>query len=232
MSDLQEQQRIWLAEQLAKRGRGARSALAEHLGIRNDAITRMTNVGRKQERNITLAELVGMAEFFGAEPPGITEVREKAREASGITEVRVVGRIGAGAEILPELEQLPPEGLFEIEVPFPVPENTLAFEVEGDSMWPRYDPGDVVLCWKEGTNAAEVIGWEAAVRTDDGKRYLKRILQGSRAKLFDLESFNAPPIRNVRLQWISKVQAVVRAGEWRQIGRTGRKRIARQLEPR
>jgi transcriptional regulator with XRE-family HTH domain len=143
--------------------------------------------------------------------------------------VSVVGRIGAGQEILPEFEQLPPEGLFQIEVPFPVPPNTLAFEVDGDSMWPRYDPGDVVLCWKEGVNAAEVIGWEAAVMTDKGQRYLKRIMQGSKTKLFNLESFNAPVIRDVRLKWISKVQAVVRAGEWRQIGRTAQKKIAKKL---
>lgn len=133
--------------------------------------------------------------------------------------VKVVGRIGAGAEILPEAEQVPPEGLFEIEIPFPVPEATLAFEVEGDSMWPRYDAGDVVLCWKEGTNATEIIGWEAAVRTSDGRRFLKRILQGSRARHYDLESYNAPVIRNVKLEWASKVQLVVRAGEWKQLAR-------------
>ena len=40
-------------------------------------------------------------------------------------------------------------------------------------MWPRYDPGDVIICWREGADAEEVVGWEAAVRTADGKRYLK-----------------------------------------------------------
>src|SRR4051812_36003144 len=34
--------------------------------------------------------------------------------------VRVMGRIGAGAEISPEEEQVPPEGLAEIDIPFPV----------------------------------------------------------------------------------------------------------------
>src|SRR5215471_15987060 len=54
--------------------------------------------------------------------------------------VKVVGKIGAGAEILPEYEQIPADGLFEISVPFSVPEDAIAFEVEGESMWPRYDP--------------------------------------------------------------------------------------------
>ena len=109
--------------------------------------------------------------------------------------VQVVGRIGAGAEILPEFEQIPPEGLYEIEVPFPISNDAIAFQVEGGSMWPRYDPGDVIICWRQGTNVDEVVGWEAAVRTTDGKRYLKRIQRGGSSGTFDLESHNAAPIR-------------------------------------
>lgn len=133
--------------------------------------------------------------------------------------VRVMGRIGAGAEILPDAEQVPHEGLFEISVPFPVPETAIALEVQGNSMWPRYDDGDVVICWREGSNVRDIIGWEAAVRTADGKRYLKRILKGRTTKLFDLESINAPTIRDVRLEWASEVGAVVRRGQWEQVRR-------------
>ncbi|HET6377928.1 MAG TPA: S24 family peptidase [Methylocella sp.] len=128
--------------------------------------------------------------------------------------VRVAGRIGAGAEILPEFEQVPPDGLYEIEVPFPIPPGAIAFEVEGDSMWPRYDPGDVVICWRQGNDAHEVIGWEAAVRTSDGKRYLKRIQKGAVSGTFDLESHNAPPIRGVQIDWAAEIKGVVRSGQW------------------
>lgn len=129
--------------------------------------------------------------------------------------VRVVGRIGAGAEIQPEFEQIPPEGLYEIEVPFPIGKDAIAFLVEGDSMWPRYDPGDVIICGRQGASAEEVVGWEAAVRTADGKRYLKRIQRGASPGAFDLESHNAPPIRNVRIEWAAEIQGVVRSGQWR-----------------
>jgi hypothetical protein len=145
-------------------------------------------------------------------------------DASPNTHVRVVGRIGAGAEILPEIEQIPPEGLYEIEVPFPIPQHAIAFEVEGDSMWPRYDSGDVILCWREGADADDVIGWEAAVRTADGKRYLKRIRRGAVAGTFDLESHNAAPIRGVWLEWAAQIQAVVRAGQWRRFAPGQRKK--------
>lgn len=194
--------------------------LAEQVGLSTSYVQRLEN----GDRNLAVKHFEAFAKALGVHARDLVPGDDHAA-----TVVRVVGRVGAGAEISPDAEQIPPEGLFEIEIPFPVPENTLAFEVVGDSMWPRYDSGDVVLCWREGTNGPDIIGWEAAVRTADGKRYLKRILQGSRAKHFDLESFNAPAIRNVKIEWVSKVHLVVRAGEWKQLGQTIQKRIAKKL---
>jgi hypothetical protein len=132
--------------------------------------------------------------------------------------VKVVGRIGAGAEILPEFEQIPAEGLFEITVPFSIPDDSIAFEIEGESMWPRYDSGDVIICWRQSEDAETVVGREAAVRTRDGRRYLKRVRRGATAGTYDLESHNAAPIRNVQIVWAAAIQAVVRADQWQRIG--------------
>jgi phage repressor protein C with HTH and peptisase S24 domain len=129
---------------------------------------------------------------------------------------RVMGYVGAGAEIEPDFEQVPDEGLYEIELPFPIPPDAVAFEVRGDSMWPRYDDGDVVVCWRFSLGFDKVIGWEAAVRTADGRRFLKRIVYGDQRGTFNLESYNAPPIRGVHLEWVGQVNAVVRRGEWKQ----------------
>jgi len=130
--------------------------------------------------------------------------------------VRFGGRVGACAEIMPVDEQMP-DGLYDIDVLAPVPEGAVARQVEGDSMFPRYDAGDVVICWGEPSSTTEIVGWEAAVRTSDGKRYLKRILQGQKKGTFDLESYNAPPIRGVKLEWVSRVHLVVRAGHWQRL---------------
>jgi len=138
--------------------------------------------------------------------------------------IPVMGFIGAGAEIMPEFEQVPPEGLFEIEAPFPISEDAIAFEVQGDSMWPRYDAGDVVVCWRFSISPEEVIGWEAAVRTSDGRRFLKRVLKGSISGTFDLESYNAPTLRGVHLSWVGQVNAVIRATDWRANNRHARKK--------
>lgn len=144
----------------------------------------------------------------------------------------VMGFIGAGAEIMPEYEQVPPEGLFEIEAPFPIPDDAIAFEVQGDSMWPRYDPGDVVVCWKFSSSIDEVVGWEAAVMVDDGRRFLKRIVLGATPRTYDLESYNAPPIRGVHISWVGQVNAVIRATDWRANNRRARQKALDALKAR
>ena len=137
--------------------------------------------------------------------------------------VRLVGRIGAGAVIDADFEQEPPEGFAEIEIPYPVPSGAVAFEIVGDSMWPRYDPGDVVICWKVAQTRSEADGWEAAVRLTDGRRYLKTIRRVSKER-FDLMSHNASPIIDVQIEWASKVFGTIRAGEWTLLESTSRTR--------
>jgi phage repressor protein C with HTH and peptisase S24 domain len=136
--------------------------------------------------------------------------------------VRLVGGIGTGAVIESEFEQEPPGGFDEIEIPYPVPPEAVAFEIVGDSMWPRYDPGDVVICWKLAQTRNETDGWEAAVRLTDGRRYLKTIRRVSKDS-FDLISHNASPIRNVQIEWACKVFSNIRAGDWKLLARVPQK---------
>jgi hypothetical protein len=188
------------------------SAHAASLAARRpDAIRNLKRAVKKHDRRgITTETLVALAPVLKTTAAWLLE---GVGDPAPGNVVQVVGRIGAGAEILPEFEQTPPDGLYEIEVPFPVPPDAIAFQVEGDSMWPRYDPGDVIICWRQGTNVDEVIGWEAAVRTADGRRYLKRIQRGSVSGTFDLESHNAAPIRGVRIEWAAEIKGVVRSGQ-------------------
>ncbi|MEJ0095731.1 MAG: S24 family peptidase [Methylocella sp.] len=178
-----------------------------------DAIRNLKRAVKSGDRRgVTTETLIALAPVLKTTAAWLLE---GVGEAMPGNRIRVVGRIGAGAEILPEFEQIPADGIYEIEVPFPIASDAIAFQVEGDSMWPRYDPGDVIICWREGANADEVVGWEAAVRTADGKRYLKRIQRGSLAGTFDLESHNAAPIRGVKIEWAAQIQGVVRFGQWR-----------------
>lgn len=143
--------------------------------------------------------------------------------------VGVKGLVGAGGAIDTGAEQIPADGnLYEIEVPYPLPDGAFALQVSGESMFPRYDSGDVIICAKHSDSPDQLVGWEAAVQTADGSRYLKRLLNGTRKGIYDLESFNAKPIRGVRLQWASSIHSVVRAGQWRKLDQIGRQRALKR----
>lgn len=145
----------------------------------------------------------------------------------------VVGFIGAGATVEPEFEQVPPEGLFSVELPFPIPEDMIGFEVRGDSMAPRYDEGDVIVVWKDQRRAAdELVGEEAAVRTADGRRFVKTILRGAKRGSFTLASFNAKPIQDVRLDWVGEIYVTVRSGQLRRMDALARSAAARRTKAR
>lgn len=207
----------WLTAKLKERGHGARKALAQFLGVRPAAITGMTNAHPdKETRDITAAELLKMAEFFGEPPPIAMRARSNL--------VPIMGYIGAGAEIDPSVEQIPPEGLSQVELPFSMPDEMIGFEVAGDSMLPVYDAGDVVVCFHRQRRPIEFfLGREAAVRTSDGKRYLKRISKGATRGRFNLNSWNARAILNVKIEWIGEIVATVSAEGIRRVPKRGRK---------
>src|SRR6202521_3817830 len=125
------------------------------------------------ERGLTKG---GLAAAMGVRPGAVSEILADARLIKSseiqpiidyleLNSVPIMGRVGAGAAIEPEHEQVPPEGLGEVELPFPISEETIAFEVSGDSMLPKYENGDIIVVYKEQRHPpASFYGEEAAVR--------------------------------------------------------------------
>ncbi|MBO9099979.1 MULTISPECIES: XRE family transcriptional regulator [unclassified Rhizobium] len=122
--------------------------------------------------------------------------------------VPLMGYIGAGAEIEPDFEQTPPEGLEQIDVPFPLPDDMIAFEVRGDSMLPVFKNRSIIIVYREQKRPIDAFyGEEAAVRTSDGRRFIKTIMRSSQG--VNLMSWNAPAIENVELDWVGEIFAVL-----------------------
>jgi repressor LexA len=167
----------------------------------------------------------GLAAAMGVRPGAVSEILSEARliKASELqpiidylelNAVPIMGRVGAGASIGPELEQLPPEGLGEVELPFPIAEETIAFEVVGDSMLPKYENGDIIVVYRDQRHPlSSFYGEEAAVRLKTGERYLKTIERGKTAHVVNLTSFNAKPIAGVKLEWIGEICVTLPRGQ-------------------
>jgi len=163
----------------------------------------------------------GLAAAMGVRPGAVSEILAdirliKASEIQQIIDylelnrVPIMGRVGAGAVI----EQVPPEGLGEVELPFPIAEETVAFEVAGDSMLPKYENGDIIVVYRDQRHpVSSFYGEEAAVRLKTGERYLKTIERGKSAVMVNLTSFNAKPINGVKLDWIGEICVTLPRGQ-------------------
>lgn len=175
--------------------------LAEDVGLSVSQISRFES----GEREPRVGEITAIAK------------RLRVRPSAFIEEVilSVVGRIGAGAEVVPMDDQ---SDIYQVEAPVSLSPGMVGFEVGGDSMWPRYEKGDILICSADGTPVETLVqDAEAAVKLTDGRRFIKRVRRENGS--WTLNSHNAKPITNVDIIWASKVAHVIRADEVRRVER-------------
>jgi repressor LexA len=120
--------------------------------------------------------------------------------------VAVVGRIGAGGSIIfedaGEVERVgrPPD----------VDGELIGLEVVGNSMLPKFDPGDVIYISRDHEGVIpEYVGAYCACRLTTGETYLKKLAAGRTPGRFTLRSLNAEDMEEVELSWATPVRAIL-----------------------
>lgn len=118
------------------------------------------------------------------------------------TVVPVVGYVGAGEEVHNFEDQAaidyvkPPDGA----------DGTAAVIVRGDSMWPKYEAGDLLFfAPTDHVNHDALGGKPCIVQVRNGPTYVKRVFLGSKPGLYRLTSYKAEDINDVDLLWASRV---------------------------
>ena len=130
--------------------------------------------------------------------------RGNPRKGRPVT-TKAVGYVGAGAEILP-FDDHSPGTLEEVEIPPGVSEDAAVVIVRGDSMYPRYLENELLLYVRRMDDPREHVGKECVVALADGRMLVKTLRRAANG-LFNLESWNAPPIEAVAIQWAAPVVA-------------------------
>ena len=123
--------------------------------------------------------------------------------------VQVIGRVGANPDGVvlfatgqdpAELAPIPPGGT----------DKAAALKVVGHSMRGVADDGALIYFEDQRTPPTpDMLGHVVVVETDTDEVLVKRLLRGSRAGLYDLESVAGPMRHDARLRWAAHITAII-----------------------
>lgn len=124
--------------------------------------------------------------------------------------VPVLGKIGAGGQVLFAAESGGEEGLPTVPRPPLVAGRLMALEVVGSSMLPKYESGDIIYVRRDHDGVLPgYLGKYCAVLTAEGGTFLKILAKGSQPDRYTLRSLNAEDMTDVEIQWASPVLFVM-----------------------
>jgi len=124
-------------------------------------------------------------------------------DITGAEQVPLMGEVGAGGLIAcfadgADVKYVPRPPL--------APGPLIAFIVKGDSMLPKYDPGDIIYIRRDPERVlSSYLGKYCAVHLKDNGTYLKVLTLGSQPGRFTLRSINALAMEDVEVIWASPV---------------------------
>ncbi len=125
--------------------------------------------------------------------------------------VPITGKVGAGARVPLVDAYAKGDGLYHVQCPAELPHTTtiIGVEVDGDSMVPAYDNGDVLFYRRDTMGIpTEAINTRCICEDENGDAWVKYIKIGSEPGKFHLISLNplADNMLNMSLKWAAPVR--------------------------
>ncbi|WP_417245978.1 S24 family peptidase [Celeribacter sp.] len=194
-----------LEKALEETGRSLRSvAIAADVSYEQ-----LKNLKQGKAKRTNVDDAVKVAAAFGVQIEDFLNGNFTPDTTSAIA---VAGRVGAGATV--ELSDPYPkgDGLYHVACPPQIsPTNIVAVEVQGNSMEPAYEEGDILFYSRDALGVpADAIGKRCIVEDSEGRVWVKllRRREGQPEGLFDLISFHAdaPPMYDVAVKWAAPVK--------------------------
>jgi phage repressor protein C with HTH and peptisase S24 domain len=166
------------------------------------------------------------AEAFGVRAEWLYDETGPAA-ASAEPMVRIIGRVGADSEGV-VIHTTGQEGFDTVPLPPGGASTAVALEVVGHSMRAVAEDGSLIY-FEDQRNppTPDMLGYYCIVETEDGRVLFKRLLRGSAAGLYVLESQAGAPIEDVRLRWAAEPTAIIPPKQARRIiRRAGERQVA------
>jgi hypothetical protein len=138
----------------------------------------------------------------------VTELLEVTHQ-SPIT-VPVMGYLGVGSEVVGYSDIISTNKEQHVDALPRMNWPQSAIIVAGESCAPRFNHGDIVYHRNAATPATELIGQESVVQVEDGRMFVKTILQGRGKDRFSLTSPGTPVISDVGLVWAKPITWIAR----------------------
>jgi phage repressor protein C with HTH and peptisase S24 domain len=149
------------------------------------------------------------AAAFGVRPEWLYDAAGPMLPIASAGYVPIIGRVGANPEGLVlfahgqepgDLAPIPPGGT----------DKAVALLVVGHSMRGLADDGALIYFEDQKTApSADMLGNVVVVETDTDEVLVKRLLRGSRAGLYDLESIAGPTRQDAKLRWAAHITAII-----------------------
>jgi len=163
----------------------SQSELARRAGVSQPVINVLERGGATTSRY-----LATIARALAVDVADLDPRFASAAAASPTVSIEIVGLVGAGAGVDWEDDErgnLSPARA-------PRFDHALAFRVVGESMLPRFRPGEVLLFSREPQTLDRLADQVAMVQLVDGRRMIKIIRRSGQADRWTLESHNAEPM--------------------------------------